>query len=256
MAQDTTTAKRTQQSKVSELGFQVGPDLYVREVNVSDLKEQEVNANVMPPKVFDRLVENIRERKALESLPYVVQAGGEGDIEICSGHHRVRAARAAGHKRIAVLVDTSVLTRSQIVSKQLSHNALTGIDDEDVLKQLAAMIDTPDDRLATGLPDDLFQEIEKIDIDKLFMPRVSFDYRTITFAFLPHQQAELERLVHLAEGSQDLVMITHSEQFEELIKQASQYAKFKKVLSGGSAIVMMIRAALAEIEAAEEAGQK
>ena len=46
-----------------------------------------------------------------------------GYYEIISGHHRVRAGRAAGLEWFYVLVDgDEELSRSKIVSKQLSHN--------------------------------------------------------------------------------------------------------------------------------------
>lgn len=224
----------------------------MRQVEIKHLKEQDVNANVMAPAKFERLVENIRERGALESAPYCIQPGNRGSIEIVSGHHRVRAARAAGFETIAVLVDTSDMSRSQITAKQLAHNALNGADDPDILKQLAEMLETPDDRLRSGLDDEIFGDREKIDAMKLFVPRIDFDYRSVSFTFLPHQQQELERLVALTDGRQDLVMVCPSEQFEEILLAASKYARFKKVLAGATAVSLMTRAALAEIEAAEE----
>lgn len=206
----------------------------------------------MPPAKFDRLIENVKERGALESLPYCAQPDGQGPVEIVSGHHRVRAARAAGYEEIVVLVDVRPMTRSQIIAKQLAHNSLAGQDDPDILKQLALMMETADDRLASGLPDEIFGDTEKLDAMKLFTPQIDFDYRTISFTFLPHQQAELERLAALLDGRQDLVMICPEHQFDELLLAASRYARFKKVLAGATAVTLMVRAALAEIEAAEE----
>lgn len=217
---------------------------------IAELKEQDINARVMAPREFERLVENIRERGALESLPYCSQNGGTGPVEIVSGHHRVRAGRAAGLNNIYVLVDTSEMTRSRIIAKQLAHNFLAGEDDKDILKQLLETIDTPDDLLASGAPDELLPSAEH-DAMELFMPRIDFDFRTVTFSFLPHQQADLEKLIEMTDGRQDLMVACPTEQFQELLTVASRFARIRKVLSGGTAVALMVRAALEEIEDAE-----
>ena len=100
--------------------MQVAPDLYVPMVEIKDLKEQDLNAQVMSPRTFERLAGNVKHRGALESLPYCWQPPGSDQVEIISGHHRVRAARAVGIETIAALVDTSDMTRGEIVAKQLS----------------------------------------------------------------------------------------------------------------------------------------
>lgn len=237
-----------------ESGLEVGPELYVVRVQISDLREQDVNAHTMPPAKFERLVENIRQRKALESLPYCWQAGGEGPIEIISGHHRVRAAQAAGLQEIAILLDVGSARRSEMIAKQIAHNALVGVDDPDLIQTLLAEIDNPDDRLATGLPGTVLEGQAEADVASMFAPRIDFDYRTVSFAFLPHQQAELERLIELLEGRQDLVVVAPIEQYDELLKLAARYARLKQVRSGATAITLMVRAALEELEAAEAEG--
>ena len=231
--------------------LEVGEDLYVTIAKVDDLREQDVNAHVMKPGTFDRLVENIKTRGQLESLPYCAQPGGEGPIEIVSGHHRVRAARAADVKTIPILLDTSAMTRSTIIAKQLAHNAIIGSDDPDLIKQLVSRIDNPDDLLASGLPSDVIGGNADEEGISLFTPRIDFDYRTVSFAFLPHQQADFERLIALLEGRQDLVVAAPIEQFDELLKTAAKFARIKNIKSGGTAVTLLIRMALEEIERVE-----
>lgn len=231
--------------------MEVAPELYVLRVPIADLREQDVNAHTMPPAKFERLVENIRTRGAPESLPYCVQADPDQPIEIVSGHHRVRASHAAGLTELAILLDTSKMPRSAVIAKQLAHNALVGSDDPDLIHQLLAEIDDPDHRLATGLSADVLEGQAAVDVAAMFAPRIDFDYRTVSFAFLPHQQAELERLIELLEGRQDLVVVAPIEQYDELLKVAARYARLKAVRSGATAITLMVRLALAEIEEAE-----
>jgi ParB-like chromosome segregation protein Spo0J len=106
---------------VVEERLEVGPDLFVARVSIDDLREQDVNAHYMSPKTFDRLVENIKLRGALESMPYCAQPGGEGLIEIVSGHHRVRAAKVAGLTWVAILLDVSKMTRSTMLSSSINY---------------------------------------------------------------------------------------------------------------------------------------
>lgn len=231
--------------------FEIAVDLYVVKVEIAELREQDVNAHTMPPAKFERLVENVRSRGALESLPYCWQPGGEGPIEIVSGHHRVRAAQAAGLHEIAVLLDVARFARSTAIAKQLAHNALVGVDDPDLIQALLAEIDNPDDKLATGLPASVLEGQAEAEVASMFAPRIDFDYRTVSFAFLPHQQADLDRLIGLLEGRQDLVVVAPIEQYDELLKVAARYARLKQVRSGATAITLMVRGALAELEAAE-----
>ena len=64
--------------------FQIGDDLFIRIVEISSLKEQDVNAQVMQPRHFERLTENIRQRGQVESLPYCHRPNDEGQISIIS----------------------------------------------------------------------------------------------------------------------------------------------------------------------------
>jgi hypothetical protein len=233
--------------------LEIAPELFVvRAFPINDLREQDVNAHVMKPGTFDRLAENIRSRGQLESLPYCAQPGGEGPVEIVSGHHRVRAAKSAGLVEVPILLDCAEMTRSTIIAKQLAHNAIIGMDDPDLVKQLVSKIDTPDDLLATGLPQDVIGDADATaEAIGMFTPRIDFDYRTVSFAFLPHQQADLERLIGLLEGRQDLVVAAPLEQFDDLLKVAARFARIKGIKSGGTAITLMVRMALEEIERIE-----
>src|SRR6266702_1360750 len=58
------------------------------------LREQDVNARSMPKAMFERLAQTIGRDKRLESLPLCART--EKGLEIISGHHRTRAATAAG----------------------------------------------------------------------------------------------------------------------------------------------------------------
>jgi len=57
---------------------------------------------------------------------------------------------AAGIKEIHVLVDERKLTHAEITAKRLAHNAVEGRDDESLLSQLLAEIDSAELRRSLG----------------------------------------------------------------------------------------------------------
>jgi hypothetical protein len=129
--------------------------------------------------VFNRLVENIRRDGCLTSFPLV--AAQDGALTVVSGNHRVSAAIKAGIEESDVIEVTSPLTREQFVALQLSHNAVVGEDDPNVLRSLY-------DELAfewkeySGLTDDAFK-VEDLDTTVL---RVEAPfYQELHVSFLP-----------------------------------------------------------------------
>src|SRR5690348_6201715 len=92
--------------------IELGNGLELWKTNPSEIREQDVNARSMTPKMFERLQKTIERDGRLESLPFC--ATTDKGLEVVSGHHRVRAATAAQVPLIYVVVDISGLTRSQI----------------------------------------------------------------------------------------------------------------------------------------------
>ena len=170
----------------------MGSGLLIVKGSIDFLREQDVNARIMRDQMQDQLTANIAKRGQLESLPYVALIKNE--LKIISGHHRIKSARAAGIKEIFYILDVSGLSRSQEASKQLAHNAINGFDDQSTLKEIAKMISDVDDMLESYIGKDVLAE-PSAEFDKLMSPSVQFDFKTIVFAFLPYQLANLELLV-------------------------------------------------------------
>ncbi|MFZ3595061.1 ParB N-terminal domain-containing protein [Streptomyces sp. BH104] len=236
--------------------MQIGEDLYVRWVDVTTLREQDINAQVMQPRHFDRLAGNIRNRGGLESLPYCHQPAGDGAIEIVSGHHRARAARAAGLTRIPAIVDTRKMRRSEVIAKQIAHNELHGEPDKDVLAQLVTMIDNVDDLIATGLDEDQLPTVESDDT-KLAIPHGEFDWRAATLMFLPHQMEDFKDATTAIAAGTDMVGVGSAEQFEEFASAVYAYGRCKDVRNFSTMIALLTDLARREVEqaAAEQAEQ-
>jgi hypothetical protein len=234
----------------------LGNEMWVLTVNIADLREQQVNAQVMQPSEFARLTENIKDRRSLESLPYCVQPkftltpeeGAPGPIEIVSGHHRVRAARAAGMTWVPILCDRKPISRSRIISKQLAHNALVGQADPSVIAMLVSQMTSVEDMLASGLREDALPTPEKHQVT-LFTPHAEYRWKTVHFAFLPHQAENMDALVKQLKGGPDTVIcVACQDQFEAFLKAVASYARGKKILSAGTAVAVLTEIALREVE--------
>jgi hypothetical protein len=212
----------------------------------AQLREQDKNAQFMPPEEFNQLVANIKRRGALESVPYC--AVTDNGWEIISGHHRVRAAAAAGLKEIVVLLDSSGLPRSLIHAKQLAHNALTGKSDVDIVREIIALIDNVDDLIESFVG---VQEDSKVaGLEASLYPSVSFEWQSVAFTFLPPQFDDFQRLIKTL-GPTDLLGVSSSEQFDKFSAAVRGFSRIKNVVSIGTTIALLTKIALEQIEIAE-----
>ena len=102
----------------------------INRVALGDLKLLAKNARYMAEPEFNRLVENLRRDGVLTSLPLVYRG------EVLSGNHRVQAALKAGILTADVIEIETELSEEQQRAIQLSHNALTGKDDPNLLREI------------------------------------------------------------------------------------------------------------------------
>jgi len=171
--------------------LELGNGLELWKVHPSTLREQDVNARSMPKAMFERLAQTIARDKRLESLPLCAKT--ERGLEIISGHHRVRAATAAGISEMFVLVDVTGLTRSQIAAKQLSHNSIEGEDNAQLLAEIYRQIEDAESKLEAFIDQKLDIELPKVKIEGL---DIEIDFKTVLLIFLPRVK---ERLDHALE---------------------------------------------------------
>ena len=170
----------------------IGQGLAIWLVHVDDLHEQPINARSMTPQAFARLQSTIGRDSRLESLPFCALTSSDPvRIEIISGHHRTRAARAAEVFLVHCLVDETGLSGDQIKAKQLSANAIQGEDEAQLLMRIYASITDVDARLESFI-----QPVQDLPAP-VRMPRLDIDlgYRTMQLVFLPHQAAAFEQAI-------------------------------------------------------------
>lgn len=222
-----------------EIIYDMGSGLVIAKVLIDKVKEQDINARIMKNEMQDQLTANIQKRGQLESLPFLVLQ--DDKLEIVSGHHRIKSARAAGLKEIIVIIDASGLSRSQIAAKQLAHNAISGFDDDSVLREIVKMITDVDDMIESFVGKDIMEEpLEQY--DKMLSPAVQFDFKNVTFSFLPHQIQDMDALVkNLEITAPDIIGVAPYELCKSFVEALSRYQKFTDIRNAGAAIHSMIQ---------------
>ena len=176
--------------------LELGSGLELWKVHPSAVREQDVNARSMPKAMFERLAQTIARDKRLESLPLCART--ENGLEIISGHHRTRAATAAGLSELFVLVDVTGLSRSQIAAKQLAHNAIEGQDNEQLLAEIYRQIEDAESKLEAFVDQKLDVEVPRVKIEGL---DVEIDFKTVLLIFLPRVKERLDRALEYLRSS-------------------------------------------------------
>lgn len=227
-----------EQAKNYELIYDMGSGLVIGKVSLDKVKEQDINARIMKKEMQDQLTANIKNRGQLESLPLL--ALKDGNLEIISGHHRIKSARAAGMKEIVCIIDVSGLSRSKIAAKQLAHNAISGFDDQSTLREIAKMLEDVDDMLESFVGKDIIDEPLK-EYDKMLSPAVHFDFKNVTLTFLPHQVQDMDTLIKSLESTApEIIGVAAYEQCQSFIETLSKYQKFSDIRNVGAAVHSMI----------------
>ena len=237
--------RETMAEEQSKTGYEVihdmGHGLVIARVDINTVKEQDINARIMKNEMQDQLTANIKKRGQLESLPFLALV--DGKLEIVSGHHRIKSARAAGMKEVIAIIDVSGLTRSQIAAKQLAHNAISGFDDDSTLREIVKMIEDVDDMLESYIGKDIMEEpLEQF--EKMNAPAVQFDFKNIVFSFLPNQIKDMDALVKQLESScAEIVGVAPYEQCQAFVETLDKYQLFTDIRNIGAAVHAMINAA-------------
>ena len=225
----------------------VGVDLIIAWVEISELKEQDINAHAMDNAMFTQLKSNIEKRGALESLPLCALRNEK--IEIISGHHRVRAAKLAKLQRIPALIDTSGLSRSAIVAKQLAHNALVGYDDKSIIDILSKEMIELEHIVESYIKDMKFIPISD-DSAKLIDVNFYPEWREVSFLFLPETLEKFQDMVSQLKPAA-LAGVASYEQYERFCESLRQFKKFACVKNTGAALDLIINSMDKDVTEAE-----
>ena len=214
----------------------LGNGLWICKTHLDNLREQDLNARVMTKEILEQLSRNIKKRDYLESLPYCAQT--KKGIEIISGHHRVRAARMAGMKEIHILLDTNKMSKSDIIARQLAHNSIAGVDDQQMLKRLFDQIQDVDLKLEAFLdPQQL--SIEPVDTIPLTQINTGLDFKAVSLLFLPSQIDNFEEMCNRLSGKEEGVYAIHADLFERFKDAVSKTKDLNNIKSVSMAVARM-----------------
>lgn len=156
-----------------------------RVVNIREISESPLNAQVMEEEDFNRLVENLRKDKILTSSVLLMRYGENG-LMCISGHHRIKAAKKAGIKEVPALIIDEV-DESTRVRLQLAHNDIHGTPDENIVRILQDKLNEFDIKLVD------FKDIEPIRFDHKDIKFVDFKYLSVCLK--PESFEELDELI-------------------------------------------------------------
>jgi hypothetical protein len=178
----------------------------------------------MPPAEYKQLVANLKRDGVLTSAPLVWRDPKTKRLLVLSGNHRVKAAREAEIEEADCIEVLGDLSPDRMKAIQLSHNAISGKDDPNVLAELYSSMDLIWKEYS-GLSDELFK-IGSLDIAGLALGQPK--YEEIVLTFLPEDteviQAWLKRVAKVKLKMTRLVghLDDFTTTFDSLIRAKSQ----------------------------------
>ena len=224
--------------KGNELTFEKVLQLYdnfaVYKVHIERCRERDKNARHMHEDKFKILSGNIKKDKMLETMPmgYIGEnKNGIKEFFIVSGHHRIRAARKANINIIYVMAYETKLTESQIISKQIAHNSLSGEDDKQLLFELYNQIDNINDKINSGVLEEELKTIyEKVNFKNI---TVDFDYEQVNLLFLSNQYSKFDNAVTkiLDADKYCIAEFKEFEQFKKAIHKVKENENIRNISS-------------------------
>lgn len=219
---------------VFEKVLQLYENFAVYKVHIELCKERDKNARYMHEDKFKILSGNIEKDKMLETMPmgYIGKnKQGNNEFFIVSGHHRIRAARTAGINEIYVMAYEIELTESQIISKQIAHNSLSGDDDKQLLYEMYNRIDNINDKIRSGLLNDELKTIyEKVNFKNI---SVDFEYKQINLLFLSNQFSKFDKAINqiLDANKYCIAEFKEFEIFKKAIHKVKEKADIRNISS-------------------------
>ncbi|HAU5659999.1 ParB/RepB/Spo0J family partition protein [Citrobacter sp. Cf140] len=213
----------------------------IRRVALAELKLMEKNAHYMDPDEFTRLVNNIKKDGVLTSLPVVYRG------TVLSGNHRTQAAIKAGLEEADVIEIVSELSEDEQKAIQLSHNAIKGKDDSNILRELYDSINSLDLKLYSGLTDDDFK-ITDVEVQTLSF--VQPTYEDMVIAFLPEEKTLfIEALEKVGKKAKDRLIVAGRASDFDLVFKAVIDAKSKlNIINTAEALKTIAELALQKLE--------
>jgi len=155
------------------------------EINIREIEESPINAQIMSDADFNRLVKNLKKDGVLTSTCLLMEQQGKKMMCI-SGHHRIKAAIKAGIKTIPSLIIPEIEEHERI-RLQLIHNDIHVNPDAEILQILQNKLDVEDFELV-----DLIEGTEwKTEIETTIP-----EYKYTTICQMPESYQAMEDMLN------------------------------------------------------------
>ncbi len=197
----------------------------------------EKNAHYMEKATLDRLTANVAEDGFLSQLPFAMKRE-DGKFLILSGNHRMKAAIKAKLEYILVLYIDEIDKDKQI-AYVLSHNALVGKDDAQMLKEIYSEMRSIEAREFSGL-----NGIQFIDTNKIQASSINdgdIELTEMKFLFTESRSNDVKAVLAELEKqklSEDSAIVVGS--YESFIKVVTEVKKKFNIKSNTVAFARMI----------------
>lgn len=221
-----------------------------------ELKPADKNAHYMERKTLEQLTANVKKDKNLSSLPFCWRQAN-GAFVILSGHHRVQAANEAGVELVLFLYTDAELTRSEQIAIQLSHNALNGQDNPNLLADLWREIDDLGAKVYSGLDDQFIEKLTPPKFAKIEDAALRFEQLTLFFV-----QPEIERIGNAVRALQaapgKTKLVAPMELFDQFFETLLNFKEASGIQNSSTAFMAMIEIVerwMVEQEGVEQANE-
>lgn len=198
----------------------------------------ERNAHYMDKDIFDRLVENVAEDGFLSQLPFGMKREEDGKYLMLSGNHRLKAAIKANLDYILILYIDETDKDTQL-GYQLSHNALVGKDDRQMLKEIYSEIQSLEKKEFSGL-----NGLEFVDVQKISTPAINDGDIEITEMKFMFVESRANNIKNVLDSLEKLEIDENSSiivgSFESYIKLTQEVKKRYQIKSRSVAFSKMI----------------
>jgi hypothetical protein len=125
---------------------------------------------------------------------------------------------------------------------QLSHNALAGQDDPQILAKLWSRIEDIKSKLYAGLSSDTMKELEQIKLVTFSTPAIYT--KSLTFVFTDHEKEHVEAVVTELSGlPPGEKYIFPMEQFDDFFSTLQKTKSLENIKNGSLAMLKLIEAA-------------
>ena len=225
------------QEKLDEVNNLIAPYKLAYVSPVNDCVPLEKNCHYMEKGTLDKLTANVAEDGFLSQLPFAMKRS-DGKYLILSGNHRLKASIKASLEHILILYIDEVDKDKQI-AYQLSHNALIGKDDAQMLKEIYEEMRSIEAREFSGL-----NGVNFIDASKIPTASINdgdIELTEIKFLFTESRSNDVKGVLAELEKqklSEDCSIVVGS--YEEFIKVVTEVKKTYNIKSNTVAFARMI----------------